>query len=512
MRPRRLRGVTGSPRVPTLPPSTLRPFLAFLLLTSGCALLLASGCAGPPPAPLSGAAVEAALAPPDLEAIRVQAPLVEHPLLPGVAFDERDGLSADEAAILAVLANPTLRAVRDRRGIAAAELLRAGILPNPTLSASVGWPVGAGTGETVTGFDLGLDWDLSALVARGTRREAARDHVRAVDLDVAWQEWQVAEGAKLHLQRLALAQARTSEARRAAAAARRTLEATRRAVELGVRTGPDVAAARAALETARSRVAGDDAARAVERIALDRALGLPAERALAGGVEAGPGFDPSLEPSPEPGGARLHALRVRPLPPLAELVDSLPERRLDLAALRAGYASQDATFRAAVRSRFPKIGIGLDAGRDPEGIETAGGGVTIDLPLFDRNQGEIAVARATRQELFDEYSARLADARAEVARIVAEIEGVRRRIGSADRSVAVWAERLRVARHAAEQGTGDRFALGRAEADLFAGRLDRLDLEWRLADLAVALEIATGRVLFSEPVPSPDGSARGGAR
>ena len=506
MRPRRLRGVTGSPRVPTLPPSTLRPFLAFLLLTSGCALLLASGCAGPPPEPLSGAAVEAALAPPDLEAIRVQAPLVEHPLLPGVAFDERDGLSADEAAILAVLANPTLRAVRDRRGIAAAELLRAGILPNPTLSASVGWPVGAGTGDTVTGLDFGLDWDLSALIARDTRREAARDHARAVDLDVAWQEWQVAEGAKLHLQRLALAEARTREARRALTGARRTLEASRRAVELGVRTGPDVDAARAALETARSRVAGDDAARAVERIALDRALGLPAERPLAAGEQAGLASDPSLEPSPEPpspelGSARLHALRTRPLPSVAELLDGLPERRLDLAALRAGYASQDATFRAAVRSRFPKIVLGLDAGRDPEGIETAGGGVKIGLPLFDRNQGEIAVARATRQELFDEYTARLADARSEVVRIVAEIDGVRRRLDLADRTEAVRARRLRIARRAAAQGTGDRFAVGRADADLSAARSARFDLEERLGDLAVALEIATGRVLFSGAEP-----------
>jgi outer membrane protein TolC len=495
MKPRRLRGVTRSPRVPTLPPPTVRSLLTSLLLTSGCALLLTSACAGPPPEPLSGAAVEAALAPPGLEAVRVRAPLVEHPLLPSVAFDERDGLSADEAAILAVLANPTLRAVRDRRGIAAAELLRAGILPNPELSASVGWPVGSGTDETVTGFDLGLDWNLSALVARGARLDAAREHARAVDLDVAWQEWQVAEGAKLHLQRLALAERRRETGRRAVRSARQTLRATRRAVELGVGTGPAVDAARASLETARSRLAGVDAARQVERIALDRALGLPADRPLAGGVEAGPGF----EPSPEPGGARLHALRTWPLPPVAELLDGLSERRLDLAALRAGYASQDATLRAAVRSRFPKIGVGLAAGRDPEGIETAGGGVTIELPLFDRNQGEIAVARATRQELFDEYAARLADARAEVVRIVAEIEGARRRLDLADRGESARARRLRRARRAADEGSGDRFAVGRAESDLLAARQARLDLEQRLGDLAVALEIATGRVLFSRP-------------
>ena len=504
MRPRRLRGQgrwTGPSSLRTLPAPALRPVSRALLLASGCALVLASGCAGPPPRPLTADAVEAALAPPDLalvrEQVRVRAPLAVHPLLPSIPFDERDGLSADEAAILAVLTNPTLHAARDRRGIAEAELLRAGILPNPELSAAVGWPAGSGTDDTVTGLDFGLDWDVSALIARGARRDAAREHVRAVDLDVAWEEWQVAEGAKLHLQRLALARQRREAARRAVAAARRTLEATRRAVELGVRTGPELDDAHAGLEQVRVRLAEEEAAAEVERVALHRALGLPTDGAPGG-------RDPEIKIEPElaPGAPRLHALRTRPLPPVAELTAELPDRRLDLAGLRAGYASQDARVRAAARSRFPKIGIGLDAGRDPEGIETVGGGVRIELPLFDRNQGEIAVTQATRQELFDDYAARLADARAEVARIVAEIDGARRRLDLASRGEIARARRVRRARRAADQGTGDRFAVGRAEAALVTARAERLDLEGRLADLAVALEIATGRVLFSEPAPA----------
>lgn len=479
------------------------PARALLPIALPLALLPLTACAGPPPKPLSGSEVEAALAPPDLAAIRVRAPLVEHPLLPPVSLDERDGLSADEAAVLAVLANPALRAARDRRGIAGAELLRAGILPNPTLSASVGLPVGATAEGTVTGFDFGLDWDVSALLARGERVEASRAHVRAVELDVAWQEWQVAEGAKLHLQRLALASRRLAESERAVASARRRLEASRRGVELGVRTGPDLQAARGALDEARSWVLEARTGRDLERIDLDRALGLPADHVLA--------VEPTM-------GSRLRALRTRPLPSVAELVAGLPERRLDLAALRAGYASQDAAVRAAVRSRFPRIGVGLEAGRDPEAIETVGGGVRIELPFFDRNQGEIAVARATRKELFDEYAARLAEARAELARIVAEIGGVRRRLAVADRSVGALARQDEVARRAAERGTGDRIAAERAAAALISQRIERLDLMERLADLAVALEIASGRVLFSEPAPArgapgdPDRGAEGATR
>lgn len=453
-------------------------------------LLSILACAGPPPTPLSGASVEAALAPPDWNQVRVQAALVEHPLLPpagSVRFDERDGLSADEAAILAVVANPTLRAERDRRGIAGAELLRAGILPNPSISASFGVPVGAAAGDTVTGFDLGLDWDLAALLSHGERVEAARAHARAIDLDVAWQEWQVAQAAKLHLQRLALADRRLVAARQAAAVARRVVEAIRRAVKLGVRTGADLAAAEAASDAAHDRLLDERSSRTVERIDLNRALGLPADRTIP--------IDPSNR-------LRLRRLRLRPLPPVVALVAELPDRRLDLAALRAGYDSQDAKLRAAVRSRFPKIGVSLGAGRDPEGIETAGGGVRIELPLFDRNQGEIAVARASRKQLFDEYAARLAAARSDVARIVEQIGAVRRRLVVADRSVARLIRRHQAMQQASAHGAGDRFAAESAAADLAAARLARLDLQGRLGDLAVALEIASGRALFSEPAPS----------
>ncbi len=68
-------------------------------------------------------------APTDMARIRMAANRIAHPLLPPIHFDERDGLSPDEAAVLAVLLNPRLRVARDDRRIAAAQLLQAGLLP-----------------------------------------------------------------------------------------------------------------------------------------------------------------------------------------------------------------------------------------------------------------------------------------------------------------------------------------------------------------------------------------------
>ena len=45
---------------------------------------------------------------------------------------------------------------------------------------------------------------------------------------------------------------------------------------------------------------------------------------------------------------------------------------------------------------------------------------TFDLPIFDRNQGNIAIATATRLQLRDEYAARLTSAHGQIDALLAE--------------------------------------------------------------------------------------------
>jgi hypothetical protein len=115
------------------------------------------------------------LAPPALESIPIKAQMIHHPLLRPVNFDLRDGLSPDEAAILAVIANPQLRALRDQKGLAQAQLIQAGILPNPKLSYSLDIPMAGAIEGTVKGYGLGLGWDIISLLTRGAKLAAARN-------------------------------------------------------------------------------------------------------------------------------------------------------------------------------------------------------------------------------------------------------------------------------------------------------------------------------------------------
>src|SRR5207237_10765534 len=89
--------------------------------------------------------------------------------------------------------------------------------------------------------------------------------------------------------------------------------------------------------------------------------------------------------------------------------------RPDLRALEAGYESQEQNLREAVLSQFPSLQLGVNRASDTVGdrsdqgntVHTIGIGATLNLPLFDRNQGNIAIQTATRAQLLAEYQARL---------------------------------------------------------------------------------------------------------
>jgi outer membrane protein TolC len=440
-------------------------------------LLLAGGCGSEPPRDLGEAAD---LSPPSGDQVRVLASGLEHPILKPLAFDDRDGLSPDEAAVLAVVAHPVLRAARARRGIAAAQVIQAGILPNPEVLYAVGFPVGERSQEANTPHGGVLTWEVTSLLARSARIGAAEAQAAAVDLEVAWQEWQVSQAARMHAVRLLFLREEHRTAQAVADGLLDSVKVARQALELGQDSGLDLAvaeSARSQAAAARLKVAEEEAA---ERLLLQRALGFPAENAV------------QLEETPLPAASDP--------PPAADLLESIEARRLDLLALRRGYESQEERVRAAVRGGFPRVRLGVLAEQDPQGVRTVGFGIAVALPIFDRGQGEIAKEEATREALFEEYRWRLFEARHQVAQILSQMDLLKQRL--AVESEALEAERrLLVALAAAfEQGNIAAPAYYDARRNAGLREIEVLRLRRTLADLEIGLGIATGRDLR---VPAP---------
>ena len=385
--------------------------------------------------------------------------------------------------MLAVLASPRLRAVRDQRGVAQAQVLQAGILPNPQLGYALDQPHGNSDPSLVTGKNLGLSWDFTSLLGRQDRLAGAQATAKALDLDIAWQEWQTAEAARLSAFRLLALQERLPLARQIESDLAETVAAIRQAVTLGHLTAPDLTAnTEQWIAAQNSRYAAEQESR-TERSVLNLALGLPADHVLA--LKPAAAF-PALPPETTP----------------ATLLDGLEKRRLDLVALTLGYDSNEAGLRAAVKAQFPKINLSLARVNDTSNVRTHTYGVTVDLPLFDRNQGAIATGQATRRQLFDEYVARVAEARAEVALIFANLTAVRAQLQVANDSMPEWERLVAAYETALATRNADVAAYRTARATLAARRLNRADLQQQFLELEVALEIATGRPLLNlNPAP-----------
>jgi len=437
--------------------------------------LTLTGCATYHPRPLDKAAVDQALAPPALESIPLKAKMIHHPLLRPVNFDLRNGLSPDEAAILAVIANPKLRALRDRKGIAQAQLLQAGILPNPQFSYSLDIPMAGATAGTVKAYGLGLNYDLVSLLTRAAKMGAARNQAAAVDLQVAWQEWQVAQGARLHLYRLAILNRQLAVAQEEEKGLQENVATLKRALNLGYVTVISLSAAQATLQKVHTQLLTIAQQQAQERLALNEALGLPPQQQVP------------LAAFPNP--------PSRPLPAFEALTQGIQERRLDLLALKMGYQSQEERLREAIIAQIPKITIGFLHASDTTHVITTGFNIAIDLPIFDRNQGKIAMARATRQQLFDEYVSRLFTARADVARLLSDMAAVRQQIKSVEESIASLKNLVQVYHLAVLEGNADVVTYYNARDQLISQTIALLTLKRDLADQTIALEIAAGTYL-----------------
>ncbi len=435
-----------------------------------CALILAlwlavGGCAGPPhrlpsePRPVPAA-------PQPEVVLRERLPLGSG----GEAvLDDRDGLSPDEAAIMAIDQNPRLRAIRAQRGIARAEIVAAGILPNPRLETAVDFPV---SGEAdVLGYGIGLAWNVSPLLPRSARTSAARENFVSVDLEVAWQEWQVAQAARLYAIRSICIERRVRLAREIEEAWQQRFTALRQALAGQAVTQIEVTTAERFFAEA-----------CVNRLELERQL--VAERGLlnrALGISAA--VDIILDDSCNVPGT---------MPPVEDLLAALPHRRLDLLALQHAHRSRDEAVRAEVIARFPTVEIGFRAGRGVDRIGSAGLTLSFEIPFFDRNQHNVSRARAQLIEVEAEYDARLLEAQSDTLRTVKEIVLVQEQLAAAREASEAAGRLAELAGIAGVGGALNPLLAADILERYHTSRLRMLEIEQVLAELQIALAISSG--------------------
>ena len=134
----------------------------------------------------------------------------------------------------------------------------------------------------------------------------------------------------------------------------------------------DLAAADAALQKMHTSVLTTEQQREEERLALNQSLGFSDEQPVP--------LEQNIEP-PSP----------KSIPAAAQFIEGIEKRRSRPARARVWLSRAGTAVKSGNPPTVPEDQYRLLTGGDNTNVITTGFGVTIDLPLFDRNQGAIAV-------------------------------------------------------------------------------------------------------------------------
>ena len=392
--------------------------------------------------------------------------------LKGVAIDARDGLDPDEVAVLAVLNSPELRARRAAARVSQAQVFSAGLLPDPQITLGADFPATAGASIA---YSIALALDIQALLTRSASLAAAKGSASQAELDLLWAEWGVAQQARQLAWTAMADEARAGVLRRVRDQARDRAARSHTAMLRGDVTGPTAGTDLAVQLDAEALLATAEHDAAKARLDLNALLDLKPEIRVP------------LTPGPAP--------RTYDATAVAAAAQRVAERRPDLLALKAGYGAQNAKLRQAILAQFPLMNVSGNHASDNSGITSNGGSATLALPIFNRGRGQIAIDKATREQLHEEYQARLDQTEAEVAADQAGLASAQRAVRDLELSVP------RLEAIAAEASSA--YARGDIDSATYLGLVQnalsrRADLEdKRLA--ALQAEAALETALFLPP-------------
>lgn len=411
---------------------------------------------------------------------------VADPTMPG-RFDLSDGLSPAEGEVLALFYQPDLRLARLRAGGALDAFEHAGLWEDPVFGFD-GAEILSPSGPFEFGLTLGLTIPVSGRL--GVERDRAGAAYGAELLRVVDEEWTVRARVRSAWGAWYGATERVSLLREVVGQVEQIGEITDRLASVGELTRTEARLLRAELIGVRSAL---NAAEFEESRARRQLLGLMGLR---------PDADVVLE-------------RVLPSCGVAGVDD--PVGRLiaantALAVRRAEYRTAEQALRLAIREQYPDISIGGGFGSEGNDDRLLLG-VSVPIPLFNRNRAGIAeasarrgIARATAEAAFEQALRELEDAQGALA--AARLQ----RAAFASELVPLLDEQFAEIGRLMELGEVDTLILLETVTRRFEAKSGLLDV--RLAELNACIEVGrllgpdgpVGPVPVAEPAEGADGA------
>ena len=373
--------------------------------------------------------------------VSAQAPAPGRLAPPSPYIDAAQGVSLDEAIARALKQEPTLAASRYAVGIARGQRVQAGLRPNPTVSFERREDPGGTDNQTMAGVQWPLD-----LFRRAGRIGVAEREITAAEFDVRDQERMIAAEVRSAYGTLLRAVRELSILDELVGAITRQHELVSARVNEGAAPPLERDLLSVELQRLRSERVLQVGRADTALFALKRAIGMPPEVPLKvrEDLESAMRGEPAV--AIDAGGIRER---------IAQRGDvRAAEARVDVAEAGIDRARRDGRFDLSVTGSYMRMDagfpqLGFRADRSLERVRGMfhyfSGGVMVMTPLFNRNQGEIAAARAER------------------ARSAQVLEATR--VAAANELAAAMAQDAQ-ARAAVEVFTGGALALARRNLDV----------------------------------------------
>lgn len=307
---------------------------------------------------------------------------------PSRAYDVDKRKSSNTKSLSAIaheaaLYNPDLRAMRQDLNISDALVFGAGLFPDPSVGLSIAAPLGAQGLYNALG--AGIGWSLGALFTRSNEVNRAELERNVTIASYHWLERLAVSNALVFASRLKSLQEQQGIARSNLELFQSLSQSTDQKALLSDET----------MTTSNSR----------KMLILDSIDILAKINDQIATTQYELNYQLGLSPSEQIKITPFEVDEINPVPKI--LFEQAVEKRDDLIARRYAYQSSDVFYQRNLLAQFPSLALTLNWSSDTSKIKTFGPSVTFDLPLWNRNQGGIALSKSLRDKEKESYSAAL---------------------------------------------------------------------------------------------------------
>lgn len=380
--------------------------------------------------------------------------------------------------LAALFFSPEMDVARAHWGVTQAAVISAGARPNPSLNPSLGYN---STSRLITPWipEAILFLPVETAGKRGIRISQAQELSEAARLDVLHTAWVVRSRVRQAYLDSYRADRMQSLLDRLDRLQQQSLEVLEAQFAAGAVSAYELSQARIA--AGRTRLAALEAARDGEqaRIRLAEAIGVPST--ALDGLELGFGDLASLHSSPPADALRRQAVTHR-----ADILSALMD-----------YEAVQSALQLEIAKQYPDLDIGAGYQLDQTDSKWTIG-VTLILPVFNRNAGPIAEAEAARTEAAARFMALQARILAEVDSAAASYRSAVEAVTATDEMLQGLEQREAIARAAYSVGATSKLELLSSDVEIASGRIARFEALVAAQRAAGDLEDAVQRPLGEE--------------